>query len=246
MSKMIKIKMKYIINYTLILLTIFALGAITFMAKEANARTVAYDNGFRLRTDFIEDDSSMPVYNPIPVVDSISPRSANLGSGAKTVTITGDGFIPRSVARWNGSSRPTTFIDGSHLLIHLNASDMYGANGRYVNVWNPAPDGGYSNSIFFTINGYVAPNGNASIKNNTANNSNTGTVNGISDTNTDEPVTDSNYSDLAGNVIYGANGFMPSGLVQWLLFAIFILLVVILVRKVFWVDKYHQTPLKHA
>ena len=59
--------------------------------------------------------------------------------------------------------------------------------------------------------------------------------------------TDTNTnSDLASNAIFGANGFLPSGLVQWILFAIFILLVVILARKVFGAQKrYEEAPLKH-
>ena len=54
-------------------------------------------------------------------------------------------------------------------------------------------------------------------------------------------------SDLAANAVFGTNSFMPSGLIQWILFAILILLIVILVRKVTGAeDKYHSEPLKHA
>ncbi len=52
-------------------------------------------------------------------------------------------------------------------------------------------------------------------------------------------------SNLAANVIYGSNSFLPSGLVQWILFAIFILIIIILIRKVFGGEKnYHATPMK--
>jgi hypothetical protein len=51
---------------------------------------------------------------------------------------------------------------------------------------------------------------------------------------------------LAANAIFGSNTFLPSGLIQWVLFAILILLIVILVRKIFGHEaKYHATPLKH-
>ncbi len=54
-------------------------------------------------------------------------------------------------------------------------------------------------------------------------------------------------SDIAGNAIFGTGGFAPSGLVQWILLGIFILLIVILVRKITGAEaRYHAEPLKHA
>lgn len=53
-------------------------------------------------------------------------------------------------------------------------------------------------------------------------------------------------SGLAANAFYGSNSFLPSGIVQWIIFAIFILLLVILARIVFGGrENYHSTPLKH-
>ena len=53
-------------------------------------------------------------------------------------------------------------------------------------------------------------------------------------------------SNLEANALFGSNGFMPSGLMQWILFAILILLIVILVRKIYGADKrYHAAPMKH-
>jgi hypothetical protein len=54
-------------------------------------------------------------------------------------------------------------------------------------------------------------------------------------------------SNLAANALFGSNGFLPSGLIQWILFAIFILVVVVLARIVFGAKrKYDSTPLKHS
>jgi hypothetical protein len=54
-------------------------------------------------------------------------------------------------------------------------------------------------------------------------------------------------SDATANAIFGTNGFLPSGLIQWIFFAILILLIVILVRKLTGAeDKYHSEPMKHA
>ena len=58
--------------------------------------------------------------------------------------------------------------------------------------------------------------------------------------------TTDNSSNLAANAVFGENSFMPSSLIEWIIFAILVLLIVILVRKVFDLDKnYHSTPLKH-
>lgn len=53
-------------------------------------------------------------------------------------------------------------------------------------------------------------------------------------------------ASLASNAIFGSNSFLPSGLVQWVIFAIIILLIVILTRKVFGMKEgYSKSPMKH-
>ncbi len=55
------------------------------------------------------------------------------------------------------------------------------------------------------------------------------------------------YSSLAANAVFGEVGFLPTGLVQWIMVAILILLIVVLVRKVFGGAKgYYASPLKHS
>ena len=54
------------------------------------------------------------------------------------------------------------------------------------------------------------------------------------------------YGDLLAGVIFGTDGFLPSGLTGWTFFAILILGTVILARKVFGgSEKYYATPMKH-
>lgn len=53
-------------------------------------------------------------------------------------------------------------------------------------------------------------------------------------------------SDLTANAVFGSDSFLPSGLIQWILFGIAVLLIVIIVRKIHGgSEKYHATPLKH-
>ncbi|HEV7424520.1 MAG TPA: IPT/TIG domain-containing protein [Candidatus Paceibacterota bacterium] len=186
--------------------------------------------------------------NPEPVISSINPNSSNLGVGTKTVTITGSGFVPSSIARINGSNRSTTFIDSAHLLTQITGNDTYTYRengGFFISVWNGAPGGGASNAAFFTINDGSATNinnNNGAYMNNNGGNSFTDTPqtgNGNS--------TNNGYSSLASNAIYGSNSFLPSGIMGWILFAILILIIVILARKIFSGErKYHSEPLKHA
>lgn len=197
------------------------------------------------------------VYYPTPFISSISPNSSNPNQGSNIViAITGGGFIPSSIARVNGSNRMTTFIDYSHLLIRLNPNDTYNTDGIYINVFNGFPNGEYSNSKFFTINNRTTV---TNINNNnnqsstitkttttTENNSN----NTYSNTNQTENTTTTNdtnskSSNLAATAIFGSNGFLPSGLIQWILFAIIILLIVILARRIFGAKaKYNEAPMK--
>jgi hypothetical protein len=54
-------------------------------------------------------------------------------------------------------------------------------------------------------------------------------------------------SSQTANAISATNGFTPSGIVAWILFAILILIVIIIARKVFGSDKkYQESPMKHA
>ncbi len=64
-------------------------------------------------------------------------------------------------------------------------------------------------------------------------------------TTTEEP--NDEVSTLAGNAIFGSNGFLPSGLIQWTIIAILILVAVIIIRKITGAeDRYHGQPMKHA
>lgn len=187
------------------------------------------------------------VDNPTPYITSISPNSINNNMRTNIViAITGNGFIPSSVARVNGSDRVTTFIDYSHIFIKLNSNDTYNTDGFYVNVFNGFPGGGYSNSEYFT-NNKVAPVAKTSYSNPSSTMTSSVTENTTNSKNTVNDDTNNNASNLAATAIFGSNSFLPSGLIQWILFAIIILLIIIFVRRIFGARKnYEETPLKHA
>ena len=93
------------------------------------------------------------VNNPIPAITTISPTSAAAGGAAFTLTVNGSNFVTGSVVRWNGSDRPTAFISASQVSAQIPASDIAVAGTAAITVFNPAPGGGASNSLTFTITG---------------------------------------------------------------------------------------------
>jgi hypothetical protein len=86
-------------------------------------------------------------------------------------------------------------------------------------------------------------------KNTNSTNNNSTQTNTNQTTNTVAPATQDNTnstSNLASNAIFGSGSFLPSGIIQWILFAIIILVIVILVRKVFGAkEAYEELPMKY-
>jgi hypothetical protein len=89
--------------------------------------------------------------NPTPVITSLVPPSVSAGSGQFTLTVNGSGFINGSVVQWNASPRATTFVNSGQLTATITAADVQTANIYLVTVFNPAPGGGTSNVVDFTV-----------------------------------------------------------------------------------------------
>src|SRR5216684_4463330 len=107
--------------------------------------------------------AAVNITNPIPAITTISPNSAESGGAAFTLTVNGSNFLTGSSVRWNGSDRPTAFISASQVSAQIPASDIAVAGTAAITVFNPAPGGGASNSLTFTITGptitTISPNG---------------------------------------------------------------------------------------
>lgn len=93
-----------------------------------------------------------PAQNPVPTVVSLSPNSATAGDGGFTLAVSGTNFINGSIVQWNGAARTTTFAGATQLMAAIPASDIATAGSAAVTVVNPAPGGGASNAVNFTIN----------------------------------------------------------------------------------------------
>jgi subtilisin len=92
-----------------------------------------------------------PVENPQPVVTSMSPTSGRSGQASLTLTLTGSGFDGFSVVRWNGSDRLTTVVNTTTIQAAITAADLATEGTADVTVFTPAPGGGTSSALTFTI-----------------------------------------------------------------------------------------------
>jgi hypothetical protein len=101
---------------------------------------------------FLFAGSAWAANNPVPQLDQpIAPMSAVPGGPGFTLTVRGAGFVSGSVVNWNGSPRPTTFVDAGKITAAIPASDIISAGTATIMTTNPSPGGGTSNPVFFEI-----------------------------------------------------------------------------------------------
>ncbi len=92
------------------------------------------------------------VFNPLPVVGALLPDAIPATSSSFTLRVRGTGFNPSSVVRWKDSNRTTGVDANGDLLAMIPASDVATPGTAKVTVLNPAPGGGTSNALTFTVN----------------------------------------------------------------------------------------------
>ncbi len=79
------------------------------------------------------------------------PSSASAGGASFTLTVNGSNLIAGSVVQWNGLARTTTYVSNSQLAAAISADDIAAPGVDQVTVVNPAPGGGNSNALTFTV-----------------------------------------------------------------------------------------------
>ena len=99
--------------------------------------------------------------NLVPVLSGVSPNSAVAGSATLNVTASGSSFVSTSTIVWNGTVLPTTYVSGTSLTAQISASDLSSAGTATLAVQNPAPGGGTSSTLNFTISASPNPTPNA-------------------------------------------------------------------------------------
>jgi len=91
--------------------------------------------------------------NPVPVISSLSPDHMTAGGSGFTLTVNGSGFISSSVVNWNDSPRPTSFVNSGQLTASISQADVAAVGTAQVSVFNPAPEGGTSSHLTFSVSG---------------------------------------------------------------------------------------------
>ena len=90
--------------------------------------------------------------NPVPFVSQPLVPSAVVPHGAGfTLTVNGAEFEPNSSVNWNGSPRPTTFVNVDQLTAAIPSTDIAVGGTATITVTTPAPGGGTSNGVLLPV-----------------------------------------------------------------------------------------------
>jgi YVTN family beta-propeller protein len=104
----------------------------------------------------IQSSSNQPppsAPNPAPAITTISPNNAVAGGAAFTLKINGTNFVAASTVNFGGSAPATAFVNSTQLTAAIPASSVASTGMLAVTVTNPAPGGGTSTPMNFTIAG---------------------------------------------------------------------------------------------
>jgi len=100
--------------------------------------------------------------NPAPTIASISPNSGQSLGPSIPISVIGTGFVSSSSVRMNMADMPTTYVNSTQLTaiipsFYIDPQSRYLYFGTAsIDVYNPPPGGGASNSLPFTVY-YSAP-----------------------------------------------------------------------------------------
>ena len=88
------------------------------------------------------------------VISSLSPTNISAGGGDFTLTVTGAGFVQKTVVHWNGQNLATTFVNSASMTAVVPAADTAKAGTFFVNTVSPhsgSQNNGLSNVVNFTV-----------------------------------------------------------------------------------------------
>ncbi len=125
-------------------------GATAAVGVQVAAQVAAQ---FSFGTPSLADNTALlwTLGSPAPLINSFSPFTALSGDPPLTLRIDGVNFVPGSTAQWNGADRSTTFVTSKRLDALIPDTDLATAGTALVRVASPAPGGGASNAVAFTV-----------------------------------------------------------------------------------------------
>lgn len=89
--------------------------------------------------------------NLAPTLSSLSPTIVNAGTSGFILTVRGANFVSGSTIEWNGTALLTTYLSDAQLEAVIPDADLATSGFADITVANPAPGGGTSASLFFTV-----------------------------------------------------------------------------------------------
>ncbi|HVN17294.1 MAG TPA: FG-GAP-like repeat-containing protein [Dongiaceae bacterium] len=90
--------------------------------------------------------------NPLPFINQpLVPDAIPAGGAEFTLTVNGTGFVSGATVNWNGNALTTTFVNQGQLTATVPGADIAASATASITVTNPAPGGGVSNTVPFTV-----------------------------------------------------------------------------------------------
>lgn len=91
--------------------------------------------------------------NPLPTITSISPPAAYAGGQAFTLTVNGTGFVSSTQIYWSQFDAPltTTYVSSAKVTAQVPAAYISSPTSTSIFAYNPAPGGGDSNQVSFSV-----------------------------------------------------------------------------------------------
>jgi hypothetical protein len=130
------------------------LGATVPAADLASPGTASVTVSTPTATPPLSNASPVTIINPpAPTLTSIYPSGGPLNT-TTSITLNGTGFTALSTAAINGVSVPTTFVSSTQITATISASFVVLPGNVNVTVTTPAPGGGTSAALQYTV--YIA------------------------------------------------------------------------------------------
>lgn len=96
------------------------------------------------------DSLQLQVVGLDPALGQVMPNSVVAGTGATSVTVGGQNFVPGSAVLLGNKSLPTTYVSASQLQAQISASELLTPRIAQLAVSNPPP-GGVSQPMIFDV-----------------------------------------------------------------------------------------------
>ncbi len=87
-----------------------------------------------------------------PDVSSVTPSSISAGGDDLQILVKGSGFVSSSVVELDNTPLATSYLSASQLIAVIPAADIAAKGTSQVAVTTPAPGGGLSKTLTFTVN----------------------------------------------------------------------------------------------